>query len=95
MFGVKRTAESAKLLHINFSAETVNEKNYVTLKEYCHVTFEKNGWIQHMVLDAAGIKFTKNPDITEPEIVVSTNALSGIAKGAEIILPEDCTFNML
>lgn len=95
MFGAKRTSEAAKLLHINFSAETVTERNYVTLKEYCHVTFEQNGWVQHMVLDAAGVKFTKNPDVIEPQINISTNALSGVAKGAEIILPENCTFNML
>ena len=95
MFGAKKAAQAAKLLHINFSAEAVTEKNYTSLKEYCHLTFDQDGWIQHVVVDASGVKFTKSSEIVEPQVIVVSNPLSGLTKGAEILIPENCSFNLL
>lgn len=94
MFGAKKGA-NAKLLHLNFSAETVMEKNYEKVKEYCHITYDQDGWIQHTFVDSSTIKWTVSDDYIEPMISINTNALSGMTKGVEIFIPRNCDFNML
>ena len=48
-----------------------------------------------MVVDASGVKFTKSSEIVEPQVIVVSNPLSGLTKGAEILIPENCSFNLL
>ena len=96
MFGAKSSkGPSAKLIHMNFSAETVMEKNFEKLKEYCHITYDQDGWIQHTIVDASTVKYTVTDDYIEPMVSISATALSGMTKGVEIFIPRNCDFNLL
>lgn len=96
MFGAKiNKGATAKLIHMNFSAETVMDKNYQTVKEYCHLTYDQDGWIQHIMVEASTIKWTVTDDYIEPMVSISSNAFSGATKSTEIFIPRNCDFNML
>lgn len=94
MFGARKQIVS-RLIHINFSAETVLEKNYQTVKEYCHLTYDQDGWIQHTIVDASNIKYTASDEYIEPMISINANAISGTTKGVEIFIPRNGTLNSI
>lgn len=85
MFGAKKVL--GKILDMNYSAESVVEKNMMSVKEYCHVTYEEGGWVQHVILDANSITYNVTDEYTERMISVNSSALSGAIKGAQIFFP--------
>lgn len=95
MFGAKKNAIVAKVLHINFSAETITDRNFEKIKEYCHITYDCEGYIQHLVLDVQFITFVSTEEYTDVMISFVTNALSGVTKGAELLIPKNISFNLL
>jgi hypothetical protein len=94
MFGMNKTT-IAKIIHMNFSIETVSEKNMTALKEFCHLTIDQDGYIQHIVLPAQGIIFSYSEEYKEPMISFTSNQFSGATKNAEIFIPKEGTFNLL
>lgn len=97
MFGQKSKKPAARLIHINFSAETfvdTQKNNMITVKEYCHITYEQDGFIQHAMCDANAVKWTVSDDALEPLVTVNNNFVSGQTRGAEIFLPSTGVYQL-
>lgn len=87
MFGTKKSL--GRIIDLNYTAETFVDKNMTSVREFCHVTYVQDGYVQHAILDGKNIQYRLSDEYNHRMIEINAGGLLGGVKGAEIIIPSN------